>query len=187
MKELANDEACDGFVADAQHLGSGADGSDVFIAPANLVIETQAGNGGIVGVEAYVLGAGCVVAQTLRERHFHSGNQIDDHPYLLSFSSVCGNKGLTHRNGARERQQQLDVPGHEKFLSSMEAAAMHVTIATVVLTLGERQANSSTGWEFPAAPLSVAARVPAALTLRQSRDPKADRFARSRDVSDGPR
>src|SRR5688572_24619859 len=66
--EVAHHQAGDGLVADAQHLRSGADGGYVLEAPADFVIETQAGNRCPVGVQLHPLGARQVVAQVLRER-----------------------------------------------------------------------------------------------------------------------
>ena len=86
--ELTHKQAPHRFVADAQHLRSGADGSDVLVAPPDFVIETQARNGCAIGVQVHPFGARQVVAQVLRERHFYSGNQVDDHSHLLSLGSL---------------------------------------------------------------------------------------------------
>ena len=77
------------LIADAQHLRSGADGSYVLKAPADFVIEAQAGNSCAIGVELHPFSARQVVAQVLRKRHFYSGNQVDDHSHLLSLGSEC--------------------------------------------------------------------------------------------------
>src|SRR5262245_52110700 len=72
--ELAHKQSRDGLVADSQHLRARAQGSYVLVTPPDFVIEAQAGNGSAVGVELHAFGARRVVAQVLRERHFHSGN-----------------------------------------------------------------------------------------------------------------
>ena len=73
-------------------FGACADGGDVVVAPANFVIETQTGDACGVGIELHSFSARQVVAQVLWERHFHSGNQIDDHSHLLSLGRVRWSK-----------------------------------------------------------------------------------------------
>jgi hypothetical protein len=58
----------------------------MLIAPPDFVIEPQAGDSGTIGVEVDPFGTRHDVPHVFRVWHFHSGNQIDDHPHLLSLS-----------------------------------------------------------------------------------------------------
>jgi hypothetical protein len=89
LKGLADQQPRHGLLADAQHLRAVAHRSDMLIAPPDFVIEPQAGDRGTIGVEVDPFGMRHAVRQIFRVRHFHSGNQIDDHPHLLSLSGCC--------------------------------------------------------------------------------------------------
>jgi hypothetical protein len=57
VKGLTNKQPWHWLVTDAKHLGSRSERSYVLIAPANFVIEAQAGNGDSVGVQLYAFGS----------------------------------------------------------------------------------------------------------------------------------
>src|ERR1700704_400003 len=72
--ELSHDQALHGLVANAQDLAARAHGSYVLVTPTNFVVETEAGNRSAIGVELNPFSAGQIVAQALRQRHFHAGH-----------------------------------------------------------------------------------------------------------------
>src|SRR5262245_42974130 len=82
MIDLAYLRPVDRLTSNAQHLGTGAERSNVLETPPLLIIEAQAGDRSAVRVELNALRAGDVVAQFLGERHFHPGNQVDHHSDL---------------------------------------------------------------------------------------------------------
>jgi hypothetical protein len=145
--KLAHQQARDGFVANAQYLRSGSDGRDVLVTPPDLVIQTQASNGGAVGIQVHPFGTRQVVSQVLRERHFCPGNQIDDHPHLLSLGSLR----RSHRRADQKeacKDEVLDCVGHDQSLSP---GVSDIRVAIVALTLGERWPNWSATRKFPSA------------------------------------
>jgi hypothetical protein len=149
VKEVADQQARHGLVADAQHFCSRADRCYVLIAPPYFVVETHAGNRCAIGVEQDPFGSRLVVLQVLRERHFHSGNQIDDHPHLLSLGSGCRRKRRAENKRTCKRESP-DCLRHERSFLGRRAPA-GAPIAAVALTYGEPQPNWPTSCEFPPA------------------------------------
>src|SRR5882672_292502 len=112
---LADQQPRHGLLADAQHLRAVAHRGDMLIAPPDFVIEPQAGDSGTIGVEVDPFGMRHDAPQVFRVRHFHSGNQIDDHPHLLSLSGCCCRQARADHKCAcaRECLDHVVNPSHE--------------------------------------------------------------------------
>jgi len=92
----------------------------VLVAPPDLVIEPKARDRCTVGVELDPLGSGEVVTQVLWKRHFHTGNQIDDHSYLLSLGGMGRREHCANHEHTREPESS-DFLGHDRsFLERAE-------------------------------------------------------------------
>jgi hypothetical protein len=88
----------------------------VLVTPPDLVIEPQAGNRCVIGIELDAFGPRDVVAQILGERHLNSRDQVDHHTHLLTFGGVRRSEPCTKDKRTCNRESHHPL-GHGKILS----------------------------------------------------------------------
>jgi hypothetical protein len=102
MIDLADVQPIGRLAANAQHFGSCTDRGNMLVAPPLLVIEAEASDRGTIAVERDVFRTGSVVAQIVWERHFRTGDEIDDHANLFTLGGVR----LYEEGATRDGEQQ---------------------------------------------------------------------------------
>jgi hypothetical protein len=107
MIDLSDQWPIGGLAAHTQHLGACADRCNVLVTPPLLIIEAQAGDGGAIRVELNLFGAGDIVAQIARERHFHPRNEVDHHSDLFTLGGLCRQKPGATREREHKRLASL--------------------------------------------------------------------------------